>query len=331
MQQVEQRLVRILTEQIERTVVDRPQQAIELCEQLFRFASETRNDLLAGDATYYRGKAYAVLRKYDLALTNFEQALITFRAHKAHEKRSEVLNSIGAVHQIRRERIQAIRFYHGALQAAREAGVTDKQYKPLVNLAQIFQAEHNYAQALSFARKALKLAEATGIDEKLSKVHLMAAKLCQLTGDVDQSYLNALSALECAQREDSPSIYSSASHTLALAEIGRGNIKEAERILAALIEYQEKHGLRGAQAVSAIELVKIWFKTKKHGKAFDLLIDQIARIRKNPDIYPPESFVIFKLVGDYCRFVRNDMDAANRYYTMYLHMTKGVWKTYLTD
>jgi tetratricopeptide (TPR) repeat protein len=331
MQQLERRLVRILVDQIERTVSDRPQQALELCEQLFRFASEAENELLIGDATYFRGKAYAVLRKHDLALSNFEQALLVFREQKAHERRSEVLNSIGAIHQMRKQRITAIRYYHSALQAAREAGVNEKQYKPLVNLAQIFQAEHNYEQALVFTRKALKLAEATGIEVQLAKVYLMAAKLSQIQGDVDQAYLSALSALERAEQEGSVTIYSSASYTLAITQIKRGNTREAERILTALISYQRKHDLRGSEAVSAIELVKIWFKTKQHRRAFELLIDQITNIRKNPDIYPPESFVIFKLVGDYCRFVQHDMEAANRYYTMYLHMTKGVWKTYLTD
>ncbi|MGM0432277.1 MAG: tetratricopeptide repeat protein [Spirochaetota bacterium] len=331
MQQFERRLVRILQDQIERTIPNAPEQALELCEELYRFAAEQEEEPLEADVGYFKGKAYTALRKYELALANFEQALQVYRKHKRHAGRSQVLNSMGAVYQLKHERVTAIRHYHAALQAAREAGDAELQFKPLFNLAQVLQAQRNFPQALSFAEKAIKVARASEVQENLDRLYHMSAKLYEMAKDYDTAYKRALTAAEIAQQEDHVSLYASASHLLAMLEVARGNLPAAEKLFSALLDYQRSHALRSAESISAIELVKIWFKLRKHTQAFNLLIDQIGKIRKDPKAYPPESFVVFKLVGDYCRYVQNNMEAANRYYTMYLQLTRGVWKTYLTD
>lgn len=155
MQQIEKRLVRILKLQIERNLTQQPDQVLDLCEELLRFAVETDDALLYGEAVLYRGKAYLALKKIDIAGTNFEEALGLFKELGDHARVSLSLNALGAVSQLKADRPAAIRYYHAALQAAKQADSGIYLYKPLVNLAQIFFADHTYSKALMYAREAI--------------------------------------------------------------------------------------------------------------------------------------------------------------------------------
>jgi tetratricopeptide (TPR) repeat protein len=330
MQQIEKRLVRILKLQIERNLTQQPDQVLDLCEELLRFAVETDDSLLYGEAVLYRGKAYLALKKIDIAGTNFEEALGLFKELGDHARVSLSLNALGAVSQLKADRPAAIRYYHAALQAAKQADSGIYLYKPLVNLAQIFFANHTYSKALMYAREAIATSWQWEIDEPKSRLYHMAAKLYDETGDQEKARGFCIESIRYAEQEGSDSLYASSSMTLALLEVKIRNYAQAETLLKALLQYTQKHKLKNVESLCAIELVKLWFRRGNHAPAFTVLIDQVNKIRKELQLYSPQSYQVFKLIGDYCRFVKQDLDAANRYYRLYLTMTKGVWKRYLT-
>lgn len=330
MQQIEKRLIRILETQIERNLGNQPEQALDLCEELLRFSVEKDDAVLYGEAVLYRGKAYLSMKRPEMARTNFDEALTIFTEMQDDGKRSMTLNALGAVEQLQSNWNEAIKCYYLALQAAKQTKGGESLYKPLVNLAQLFMANHTYSKALMYAQQAIVIAERWNIDQPRARLYHMAAKLYEANDELNSARKHCIEAIRYAEAENEDTLYATSSMTLAQLEVKFENHIQAETLLRALMLYCEKRRLYTLEALSAVELVKLWFRRGNHKLAFTVLNKQILNMREHPGDYDPQCFQIFKLIGDYCRFIKQDIDAANRYYRLYLTLTRGVWKRYLT-
>ncbi len=331
MQDIEMPQERVLRFHIERALIEQPDRALSGSKELLALAQQKGDKVLYGEALLYMGKAYLALRQLPQAQQTFNQALEIFRFREDQEKVSTVLNALGAVAQMRKDVNGAIKLYHSSLKAAKASKNIPTVYKPLVNLALIYNANGSHDTALNYIKQAITVAERWDIEDPKSRLYHIAAKLYEEQKDIVRSRSSCIEAIRYAEKENNHLMYATASLTLAILEIKMNKLPQAEKLMKALLQYDQKHGLKNNEVLCSIELVKLWFRTGNRVAAFTLLKQQVRNVRKDPKKYSPQSYVIFKLLGDFCRFSLQDIDSANRYYKLYLSLTKGVWKRYLTD
>ncbi len=331
MQDYEMPQERLLRFHIERALTEQPTRALSSSKELLALAQQNNDKGLYGEALIYMGKSYLVMKNLPQAEMIFKQALEIFKIRENQEQIAVVLNALGAVAQTRKDVNGAIKYYFSALKAAKASKNIPSVYKPLVNLALIYNANGSHDTALNYIKQAITVAERWNIEDPKSRIYHIAAKLYEEQKDIVKSRSSCIEAIRYAEKENNHLMYATASLTLATLEIKMNKLPQAEKLMKALLQYDQKHGLKNNEVLCSIELVKLWFRTGNRTAAFTLLKNQVRNVRKDPKKYSPQSYLIFKLLGDFCRFSLQDIDSANRYYKLYLNLTKGVWKRYLTD
>ncbi len=322
---------RMLRFHIERDLKENPEMALAGSKDLLSQAQASGDRELYGAALEYMGKAYLGLKQLDLADRMFDESYKVFKFRENHEQMSSVLNARGAVWQMRKDKKKAISYYFASVQEARKSKNSAIAYKPLYNLALIYQSNGTFETALNYIKQAITVVERWNLEEPRSRIYHIAALLYEEQKDIVQSRVSCIEAIRYAEKENNYEMYATATLTLATLELKMNRGSQAEKLMKALLQYDQNHGLDNNEVLCSIELVKLWFQTGNNNAAFTLLQKQVKKVRGNPKHYSPKCYVIFKLVGDYCRFIEQDIDAANRYYRYYLSLTKGVWKNYLED
>ncbi len=299
----------------------------------------------------------------------FQDGLKQARKIGDHEEICATLLRIARLFMQQGEQQRALRFFVGALETARTLKDAGKLAAILYETGLLYQQVGNEAEALRCFIRATGYMEASlepgrdasdpaplrGLGELLRSMlrgrgmdpyrHLRSADDACLKPHTITAAVAGIHNRNGADREAASwygraarqalehgdiRVYASAAYHEALFENRLGNTREAESILAALLQVCGQHDLPIEISLATVLLVQIRLKSGSSSGSLALLQEQVDLIRRNPSIYPPESFLVFKLLGDHCRYFLKDGSAADRYYALFRKMAGKSWEKLLT-
>ena len=269
----------------------------------------------------------------------------------------------------RGERQRALRFFVGALETARSIGDAARLAAILYETGLLYQQLGNEPEALRCFTRASEYMEGAGEPEGVEApsvpkrgvgellrgiftgrdadpyAHLRSVDDICLQPHTISAAVAGIHSRRGAEREaacwydrtarqaleaDDIRAYASAAYNEALFENRLGNAGKAESILSGLLQVCGEHDLPIEISLATVLLVQMRLKAGSIAGSLALLQEQVDLIRRNPSIYPPESFLVFKLLGDHCRYFLEDGSAAERYYALFRKMAGKSWEKLLT-
>jgi len=271
------------------------------------------------------------------AITEYHQVLKKSRNAANYIQTTETLRMIGAYFQVQGNYKSALRFFTAALHTARKSGSGKQLFKTLTDLGNIYDVLEDDDQSLSCYELAVEQVGDKSTDFPVSYVCMLIGSQYQKRDRTPCAYawfkksvMYAQSSMD-ANGADALQDFATAQYKLACIEFDLGNGPQAETRLSELLQFCNLQELPVSEALATIQLVGVRLKSGSTAGSLPLLQEQVDKIRRTPGIYPPECFMVFKLIGDHCKYFLKDTAAAERFYALYLKMAGGKWKTYLTE
>lgn len=328
--QVDDRILTTLS-RIERYMKNDPERSLYFCRILADIGTSRNDAALCAKEKELRGKALLNLNMRKESYTVYKEALSWYSSNHDYAEISRILNIMGAIYQMEESPEQALTFYKNAVRYAKTAKRPELEFRPLFNIALVYIAGGNEQKALQQYQKAYYAVKDIPDTEDLGSVCISIATLYKKYKNYREAILWFGRAQEHAKAEDARQTFASATYGLSQVEVSLGSYTRAKKRLEALYTYSQRHELQVAEALTVILLSSIYFREKKIGPALKMLQDVLSKIRKAPKRYTQESYLVCKQLGDYHRFIKNDSETAEFYYAMYISLTKGTWKRYLTN
>jgi tetratricopeptide (TPR) repeat protein len=258
------------------------------------------------------------------AITEYHQVLKKSRNTANHSQKAEALSTIGSYFQVQGSYEAALRFLTAAFHSARKSRNSKLLFKTLTDLGNVYAVLENEDQSLSCYELAVEQAGDKSTEFQVSYV-------CTLIGSQYQKRSLAPCAHEWfekavmyaqismdAQCAGALQDFAAAQYKLACIEFDLGNGPQAETILSGLLQFCSQHELLVSEALATIQLVRIRLKSGSSAGSLPLLQEQVDKIRRKPGMYPPECFMVFKLIGDHCKYFLKDTASAERFYALYI-------------
>lgn len=277
------------------------------------------------------------------AITEYHQVLKKSRYTANYTYTAKTLSTLGAYFQVEGDYKAALRFLTAALHAARMSGIRKQLFSILTELGNIYEYLDDDDQSLACYELAVEQIEKIGKSEN-NISDLPVCFVCNQIGSIyqkrDQKHcayswfkkavLYAQNSISAGSKE-APQNYATAAYQLACLDFALGDGALAETRLSGLLQFCGEHELPVSEALATIQLVRIRLKSGSASGSLPLLQEQVDKIRKSPNEYPPECYMVFKLIGDHCKYFLKDTSSAERFYALYRKMAGGVWKAYLTE
>ncbi len=317
--QLEQEITSLLenTSANEELIFSCRQNLISFYEQADRFDSATAVRMEIAGGFMESGQTHK-------AITEYHQVLKKSRNAANYMQTTETLRMIGAYFQVQVNYKSALRFFTAALHTARKSGSGKQLFKTLTDLGNIYDVLEDYDQSLSCYELAVEQAGEESSDLPVSYICTIIGSQYQKRDQIPCAYawfekasLYANNSMD-AKHEDAMQNYATAQYKLACLDYARGHGSQAETRLGELLQFCNLHELPVSEALATIQLVRVRLKSGSSAGSLPLLQEQVDKIRRAPGIYPPECFMVFKLIGDHCKYFLKDTAAAERFYALYI-------------
>jgi len=306
------------------------QNLISLYEQAGRFDSANALRLETAAALMESGNTQK-------AITEYHHVLAKSRSTANYTQTAETLSAIGAYFQLIGNYESALRFFTGALNAAGKSGSNKQLFKPLTDLGNIYTVLEDEDKSLACYELAVEKAGQGSSDLPVSYVYTLIGSQYQKRNQIHCAYEWFEKAVRFAkismdaENEEARQNYATAQYQLACLDFTLGHGAQAETRLGGLLQFCSQYELPVSEALATIQIVRVRLKSGSASGSLPLLQEQVDKIRRKPDLYPPECFMVFKLIGDHCKYFLKDNTSAERFYALYMKMAGGTWKTYLTE
>jgi len=258
------------------------------------------------------------------AITEYHQVLKKSRNTANHIQKAETLSTIGTYFQVQGSYEAALRFFTAALHAARKSRNSKLIFKALTNLGNVNAVLGDEDQSLSCYELAVEQVGDKSTGFPVSYVCTIIGSQYQKRDRTPCAYEWLKKAVMYAQSSmDAQCVgalqdFATAQYKLACIEFDLGNGPQAETRLSGLLQFCSQHELLVSEALATIQLVRVRLKSGSAAGSLPLLQEQVDKIRKNPGMYPPECFMVFKLIGDHCKYFLKDTASAERFYALYM-------------
>jgi len=276
------------------------------------------------------GETHKAITEYHLVLKNSRNTI-------NYKQTAEILSTIGSYYQLGGNYKSAIRFFASALHTAKKSGNGKHLFKPLTDLGNMYAVLEDDDQSISCYELAVEQAGDESSDLPVSYICTLLGSQYQKRDQMPCAYtwfekaaMHADNSIE-AKHEDALQDFATAQYKLACLEFELGKGPQAETRLGELLQFCSLHELPVSEALATIQLVRVRLKSGSAAGSLPLLQEQVDKIRRTPGVYPPECFMVFKLIGDHCKYFLKDTASAERFYALYMKMSGGTWKTYLPE
>jgi tetratricopeptide (TPR) repeat protein len=258
------------------------------------------------------------------AITEYHQVLKKSRNTANFVQAADTLSTIGTYFQVQGSYGAAIRFHTAALHSAKKSGKNNLVFRSLTDLGNVYAVMKNEDQSLACYELAVRQAGGESSDLRVSYVCTLIGSQFQKRDQLTCAYNWFKKAVKYAssamkrESENARQDYATARYKLACLDFDLGNGPLAETGLSELLQFCSQHELLVSEALATIQLVRVRLKSGSAAGSLPLLQEQIDKLRKRPDLYPPECFMVFKLIGDHCKYFLKDTASAERFYALYI-------------
>ena len=152
----------LLQQALQYTQTGKPQQAIELFQQVLKLSQQKGDKENEAVAHLGLGVNYRNIGQPQPALVQYNQALLIFRELKNRNMEAITLNNIGAVYRGIGKPEEALKYYNQALPIRREVGDRGGEATTLSNIGVVYAGIGKPEEALKYYNQALPILRAVG-------------------------------------------------------------------------------------------------------------------------------------------------------------------------
>ncbi|MFT5779717.1 MAG: tetratricopeptide (TPR) repeat protein [Crocinitomicaceae bacterium] len=167
---------------------DEYQEALEISKEVRQASRGGENEIILGVTYFISGLAYTNLEQPKMALNVYEHALKIYTDNGEMARTSEVLNSIGALHQELENFPKALEYYEKSLAIDDSLGNMANVAVSYANLAGIYAEMDDFEKSIEYYDKSIDIASNHGSLEMLMTTMMYFADIYYLDGKYKKAY-----------------------------------------------------------------------------------------------------------------------------------------------